>query len=101
MVVSNPTSTVTVGDGGVSINNGPSSSGTASQKSKESEGLTTANKIAIGLAIPGALAGIVTLILAWRKCKNRRQKKTESKPQMGGGYGQSEAVDGSRWARRY
>jgi hypothetical protein len=110
VVVSDPTSTITVGGGGVVIDNG---GGTTGSKGTESGGLTTANKITIGLAIPGAIAGIVTLILAWQKCKHRRQKKarangamevvsvwTEPKPQIAG-HGQSEVVQGSRWARRY
>jgi len=110
VVIANPTSTLTVGSGGVTINNG---GGTTGGKGTESGGLTTANKIAIGLAIPGAIAGIVTLILAWKKWKDRRQKKsqangameevsvgTEPKAQIKG-HGQSEVVEGSRWARRY
>ena len=109
VIVSNPTSTVTVGDGGVSINNG--GGGTPTSKSTGSEGLTTANKITIGLAIPGAVAGVVTLILAWKKCKNRRQKMpqannaiegvsvgTESKPRIVG-YGPSQGILGNDWAR--
>jgi hypothetical protein len=110
VVVSNPTSTVTVGGGGVTINNG---GGTTGSKGTESGGLTTANKITIGLAIPGAIAGVVTLILAWRKWKDRRQKKaqangamevvsvgTEPKAQIAA-HGQSEVVQGRSWARRY
>jgi len=110
VVVSNPTSTVTVEGGGVTINN---NGGKTGSMGTESGGLTTANKITIGLAIPGAIAGIVTLILAWRKWKDRRQKKTDANSAMEGfsvrtepkaqivGHRKSEVVQGSRWARRY
>jgi Na+/glutamate symporter len=113
VVVSNPTSTVTAGNGGVTINNGGGGATSGKGTSTDREGLTTANKITIGLAIPGAVAGIVTLILAWWKWKKRRQKETqansaiegvsvgtEPKPQIVG-YGQSEGVQGSRSAWRY
>jgi len=74
VVISDPTSTVTVGSGGVNITNGGE---TTVDKGTESGGLTTANKVTIGLAIPGAIAGIVSLILAWRRWKDGRQKKAQ------------------------
>ena len=115
MVISDATSTLSVGGGGVTIDNG---GGTARSKDTESGGLTTANKIAIGLAIPGAIAGIVTLILACRKWKNHRQKKAQAKgaveevsvgteptAQIMGHERYAivdvEAAQGSRWARQY
>lgn len=57
------------------INSGGGNNGANSSKSEESGGLTKANKITIGLAVPGAIAGAIGILLYIRKWRNRNKNK--------------------------
>lgn len=96
VVIEGPTKTVTAGTGtpAVSIGSGSgSSSGSGSGSSSgngpgnstnsdssggsgnNSGGLTTDGKVALGVAIPGAILALIGIAAAVRGCKNRKKRK--------------------------